>query len=517
MIEKLINFALSQRLLTVSAAALWIACGIFSVINLPVDSFPDVSNVQVQIITEPETMPTEEIEPLVTFPIQNALNGLPHIETVRSNSSFGLSVVTAIFDDNTDVYWARQLVQQRLSNLKLPPEVPHPELGPVVSTFSNVLNYYLTSTSHSLTELRTIQDWQIALPLRAVPGVANVVSYGGFEKEYQVLLKPASLRAYGLTVKKVADAIAANNENAGGKFIEQAGEEIVIRGIGRIETIEDIKDIVLKSIGGTPVRLSQVADVTIGAAFRRGSASINGNEESVTGMVLTRKGANSKEVVEKVLEKLKQIQSDLPAGVTIQTYYDQANLVDRTIETVKEVLTISSGLVVAVLFALLLNIRCSLIVTIIIPMSLLFSFALMKLTGLSANIMTLGAVDFGVIVDAGVVMVENIFRQLAADSIDHERSRRLEIVELAAKEVGKPIIFSICIIMAAFVPLRPDWHRGKNVSSPGAYLFICAIGSAHRVTYFHPNDLLHILARTPSGTSSSPSRVAEAWAPVDPG
>ncbi len=453
MIEKLIDFALSQRLVTISLAVLWIACGIFSVVYLPVDSFPDVSNVQVQIITEPETMPTEEVEPLVTFPIETALNGLPHIETIRSNSSFGLSVVTAIFDDSTDVYWARQLVQQRLNNVKLPPEVPDPNLGPVISTFSNVLNYHLTSKTHSLTELRTIQDWQIALPLRSVAGVGNVVTYGGYEKEYQVFIRPSSLRSYGLTVKGVADAIAANNQNAGGKFVEQAGEEIVVRGIGRIESIADINQIVLKSTNGTPVKVSQVADVRIGPAFRRGAASVNGADESVTGMILARKGANSKEVVQNVLRKLEQLKADLPEGVELHTYYDQSNLVDHTIDTVREVLTVSSGLVIVVLFGILFKIRCALIVAVIIPMSLLFSFILMKFSGLSANIMTLGAVDFGVIVDAGVVMVENIFRHLAEQPGTLSNQQRAHIVKLAAEEVGRPIVFSIFIIMAVFVPL----------------------------------------------------------------
>lgn len=478
MTEKLIEFALKQRFFLVSLMLLWIVVGIFSVTKLPVDSFPDVSNVQVQIITEPETMPTEEIETLVTFPIENALNGLPQIKQIRSNSSFGLSVVTAIFDDGTDVYWARNLVQQRLTIVQLPPEVPTPILGPVISTFSNILNYYVTSDRRSLTELRTLQDWQIGLGLRTVPGVANVVSYGGYEKEYQVLVSPPLLRAYGLTVKQVADSVAANNENAGGKFIEQAGEEIIIRGLGRIQNVEDIKDIVLKSVNGVPVKVSQVAEVRIGDAFRRGAASINGNEEAVTGMVFARKGANSKEVVELVRHKIKEIQSELPDDVKIEIYYDQSQLVDRTIHTVQEVLTISSGLVVAVLFALILDIRCSLIVAVVIPMSLLFSFTLMRQTGLSANLMTLGAVDFGVIVDAGVVMVENIFRHLIEAKSAGRKSDTLAIVTEAAKEVGRPILFSIGIIISVFIPLFALEGIEGRMFQPLALTYIYALVGA---------------------------------------
>lgn len=484
MIDTLITLAVKKKLLSLSAVILWIALGIFSVLNLPVDSFPDVSNVQVQIITEPETMPTEEIEALVTFPIENCLNGLPHIKTVRSNSSFGLSVVTAIFDDKTDVYWARNVIQQRLSTVELAPEVPKPVLGPVISTFSNVLNYYVTSSNRSLTDLRTIEDWDIALPLRAVHGVANVVSYGGYEKEYQVSIKPSALRGYGLTVKKVADSIAANNENAGGKFIRRAGEEIIIRGVGRIGSIEDINNIVLKSVNGTPVKLSQVSDVKIGPAFRRGASSVNGNDEAVSAMVFARKGANSKEVVEKITAKLKDIQDNLPDDVKIHIYYDQSKLVDHTIDTVKEILTVSSALVIIVLFAMLLHIRSSLIVAVIIPMSLLFSFTMMKQTGLSANIMTLGAVDFGVIVDAGVVMVENIFRHLAENNAHGKKSSKSDLILTAATEVGRPIVFSITIIIAVFIPLFALTGIEGRMFHPLALTYIYALVGALIVSLF---------------------------------
>ena len=498
MIDALVTFFLRQKLLAIAAIALWIGLGIYSVFGLAVDSFPDVSNVQVQIITEPEAMPTEEVEMLVTFPIENSLNGLPHIQIVRSNSSFGLSVVTAIFDDTTDVYWARQIVQQRLTNVELPPEVPTPTLGPVISTFSNVLNYYITSSTRSLTDLRTIQDWQIALRLKTINGVANVVPYGGYEKEYQVYIRPVDLRSHGLTVKQVADAVAANNENAGGKFIELAGEEIIIRGVGRIQSIQDIGDIVLKSVDGTPVRVSQVADVQIGAAFRRGAASLNGNEEAITAMVFARKGANSKVVVERVNHKLKEIQKNLPDDVKLHIYYDQANLVDRTIDTVREILTVSSGLVFTVLFALLLNIRSSLIIIVIIPMSLLFSFILMKESGLSANIMTLGAVDFGVIVDAGVVMVENIFRQLAEHYAHEGKSTRWHVVRVAAKEVARPIVFSICIIVSVFIPLFSLGDIEGRMFRPLALTYIYALVGALIVSLaFIPLFCLHYLPARP--------------------
>lgn len=478
MIDKLITFALSQRLLTCAAVVLMASFGVFCMMSLPVDSFPDVSNVQVQIITDCETLATEEVESLITYPIEYVMSGLAKVTNIRSNSSFGLSVVTVIFEDDTDVYWARNLVQQRLSQVELPTWAPTPQLGPVVSTFSNVYNYYLKSDTLDLTELRTIQDWYLAKRLRAVQGVGNVVSYGGYVKQYQVLVDPRLLAGYGVTLHEVVHALTRNNINAGGNFIEQANEEIIVRGIGRIETIEDIDDVVLKSVGGTPVKVHQVAKVVIGPAFRRGSASMDGKGEVVTGMVLTRKGVNTKAVVEKVRDRITELKRELPAGVELVPYYDQTELVEKTIETVKEILLFSGGLVVVVLTAVLLHIPSGLIVAVIIPLSLLFSFILMKYTGLSANLMTLGAVDFGVIVDASVVMVENIYRQLALahehDSEGHS-ANHFQVVLNAAKEVGRPIVFAIFIIVSVYLPLFSLEGIEGKMFHPLALTFIYAI------------------------------------------
>jgi len=478
MIEKLINFALNQRLLTV-AAALGLACfGIWSMLSLPVDSFPDVSNVQVQIITEPESMATEEVEALVTFPIENILNGLPKVKKIRSSSSFGLSVVTAIFDDDMDVYFARNLIMQRLfqSDKLLPDGCPKPILGPVVSSFSNVYMYYLQKPNNDQTELRTLQDWTIARRLKSVSGVANVSTYGGFVKQYQVQVDPYKLHSYKLSLNDVVTALATNNANAGANFIENAGEEVIIRGMGRIDSIDDINNILLKSVDGIPITIERVAHVEVGPAFRRGSASRNGNGECVTGIVLTRKGVNTKAVVEKVKEKVAEIQADLPHGVRIVPYYDQTELVEKTIETVKEILGFSGALVIIVLFAMLLHIPSALIVSVIIPLSLLFSFILMKYTGLTANLMTLGAVDFGIIVDAGVVMVENIFRHLAErkkDEVNDQTS--LQVIIHAACEVGRPIVFAVAIIIAVYLPLFTLEGVEGKMFHPLALTFIYAL------------------------------------------
>lgn len=480
MTDRLVEFAMKQRLAVIAITVILIVAGIISFSALPMDSFPDVSNVQVQIITEPESMATEEIESLITVPIENAMAGVPGKTTIRSNSSFGMSVVTVIFKDSMDVYFARQLVQQRLNTLVFPKGVPQPQLGPVVSSFSNVFMYYVEGPLDEI-DLRTIQDWTIAKRLRSVPGVGNVVSYGGFVKQYQVLLNPDQMKAYDINLKEVVDAVEANNSNAGGNFVEQGGEEIIIRGLGRINSISDIENILLREYQGTPIKLSQIATVTINGAFRRGSASMNGNGETVTGIVLTRKGVNTKEVVLDVEKCIHSLQTELPAGVRIVPYYNQMELVDKTMDTVKEILLFSGALVVIILAAILLQIRAALIAAVIIPLSLLFSFVMMKLTGLSSNLMTLGAVDFGVIVDAGVVMVENIFRHLAEKQHDGKQLSTSEVLETtmtAAQEVGKPILFSILIIIAVYIPLFTLEGVEGKMFQPLALTFIYSISGA---------------------------------------
>lgn len=478
MINNFISFSLQQRAVTIMLMVAVVALGVFSIFTLATDAFPDVSNVQVQIITEPESMATEEVESLVTVPIEYALNGLPFIHKVRSSSEFGLSMVTAIFEDECDVYLARQLVQQRLSTLKLSDDVPTPYLAPVLSTFSQIFMYRVSSTNHDLLDLRTIQDWDISKRLLSVPGVGNVVTYGGWVKQYKVLVAPQSLKKYSLTLRELSDALASGNKNAGANFIEQAEEEVVIRGIGRVENEKDIEDIVIKEFDGTPVTIGNVAKVKIGPAFRRGSASIDGKGEAIIGIVFSRKGANTKEVVEHVEKKLAEIQKTMPPGIKLTPFYNQKELVDKTTDTVQEILFFSGALVVIVLTAILMDIPAALIVCLIIPLSLIFSFVLMKFTGLSLNLMTLGAVDFGVVVDAGVVMVENIYRKMSMPHASDKRFDRLQIITDAAKEVGRPICFAMCIIVAVYLPLFTLEGIEGKMFEPLALTFIYALTGA---------------------------------------
>jgi len=486
MIDKLIAFALTQRVMTLLLLIAIIVLGIYSIRSLPTDSFPDVSNTQVQIITDPDNLATEEVESLITIPIEYALNGLPFIQKVRSSSEDSLSVVTAIFEDGCDVYLARQLVQQRLNTLSLPPGIPQPQLGPVVSSFSQVFMYVVTSDEHNLIDLRTIQDWTIAKRLLAVQGVGNVVTYGGWVKQYQVLIDQYKLRSYKLTVKDVLDAVSNSNVNAGGSFIEVGDEEVIIRGLGRVRSVEDISNIVLREVNGTPILVRYVADVNVGPAFRRGSASRDGEGEAVVGIVMSRKGANTKTVVEQVEKRVKEIQKTLPRGVKIKAFYNQKELVDKTTETVSEILLVSGGLVIIILAGILLHLRISLIVSVVIPLSLLFSFIMMKFTGLSANLMTLGAVDFGIVVDAGVVMAENILRKL---SLAHERADEagkpidsLPIIMSAAQEVGRPITFATLIIISVYLPLFTLEGVEGKMFHPLALTFIYALCGALAVS-----------------------------------
>lgn len=475
MINNLISFSLQQRAVTIILMLAIIALGMYSIFTLSTDAFPDVSNVQVQIITEPESMATEEVESLVTVPIEYALNGLPFIQKVRSSSEFGLSLVTAIFEDDCDVYLARQLVQQRLATLKLADDVPTPYLAPVLSTFSQIFMYRISSSDMNLTDLRTLQDWDIAKRLLSVPGVGNVVTYGGWIKQYKVFVDPPSLKKYNISLRELSSAISAGNKNAGANFIEQAEEEVVIRGIGRVQNKQDIEDIVIKEFNSIPVKVGDLAKVEIGKAFRRGSASINGEGEAIIGIVYTRKGANTKEVVAKVEAKLEEIQKTVPKGVKLTPFYNQKELVDKTTETVKEILFFSGALVIIILSAILMDIPAALIVCVIIPLSLIFSFVLMKFTGLSLNLMTLGAVDFGVVVDAGVVMVENVYRKMSDVKSSGEKFDRLKTITQAAQEVGRPICFAMCIIVAVYLPLFTLEGVEGKMFVPLALTFIYAL------------------------------------------
>lgn len=477
MIEKLTEYAIKQRLIILILTAVIVGVGVYSAVNLPIDAFPDVTNVQVQVFTEVPTLAALEVEKMISFPIESVMNGIPGVEQVRSLSKNGLSIVTVVFSDSTDIYFARQQVFERLklAEGRLPEGLASPEMGPITTGMGQVYQYLVEGTGKSITDLRTIQDWDVKYQLRTVPGVTDILSFGGFVKQYQVLVNPAKLLAYHIHLRDVLDALAKNNANAGGGFIEHSSEQYIVRGIGLIKTPQDIENIVVRAEKGTPVYIRNIADVVVGPEVRQGAVTMNGKGEVVTGIVLQLKGENSRAVITKVKEKVKEINKSLPEGVKVSSYYDQAELVEKSVGTVKEALLEGMLLVILVLSLFLGNVRSALIVTLTIPVSVLIAFMLMRQQGLSANLMSLGglAIAIGMMVDGSVVMVENIFRHLTEGA--HEHQSVSEVVLRSAKEVARPIAFAIGIIIIVFLPLFTLQGTEGKMFTPMAFTITFAM------------------------------------------
>lgn len=465
MINAVIDFSLNNRLLVI---ALWIiAClfGLDALRKLPIDAVPDVTNVQVQVLANSPGLAPEEVEKFITTPVETAMSGLPAVEEVRSVSKFGLSVVTVVFHEGTDIYWARQLVGERLVEAReaIPEGYGEPEMGPISSGLGEIFQFEVhgepmcpaggpdTEACYTPMELRTVLDWLIAPKLRAVPGIVEVNSFGGELKTWQVTLDPQRLNSRKLSVAQVSEALGANNRNVGGGYIEQQGEQYLIRGEGLIQVPEDIADIVLSHDShGDPVYVRDVAHVEFAPVIRQGAVTRDGKGEAVIGIAMMLMGANSRTVVEAVKTRAAEVGETLPPGVTLEVFYDRTDLVKRTIKTVATNLVEGGILVVAVLLLLLGNLKGGLIVAFSIPVSMLVAFTCMNLAGLSGNLMSLGAVDFGLIVDGSVVMIENIVRVLSHPNpaIPHR-----ERVRGAAKQVARPVVFAVGIIAIVYLPI----------------------------------------------------------------
>ncbi|MHB1071304.1 MAG: efflux RND transporter permease subunit [Gemmatimonadaceae bacterium] len=476
----IIGFVLKQRLLVLALTSLLVGVGIWSALRLPIDAVPDVTNVQVQINTNAAALPPTEVERQVTLPVELAMFGLPNLAEIRSISKFGLSQVTVVFDEGTDIYFARQQVQERLqlAREEIPDGYGTPEMGPISTGLGEVFQYSIEADSGSgvdATGLRTLQDWVVAPQLRAVRGVAEVNAFGGFEKQYQVLVRPDALVQYDLTLQQVLAAVAANNQNAGGGYITQGAEQLVIRGVGQVQDLDQIRNVVVASRGGTPVRVADIADVAIGSTIRQGAVTKNGTGEVVTGIVMMRMGENSRTVVGAVKEKFAQAARSLPEGVRLVPFYDRAELVNRTISTVEKNLVEGAVLVVAVLFLLLGNIRAALIVALAIPLSMFFALSAMVKAGIAGSLMSLGAIDFGLVVDGSVVMVENSMRRLG-----HRKPGEsfLHTVLESCAEVGRPILFGIGIIIIVYLPiLTLEGVEGKMFRPMALTVVFALVGS----------------------------------------
>lgn len=451
MLKNIIIFSVRQKFVALALVILMAAGGYFSLLQLPINSIPDVTPVQVLVITKAGRFSPFDVERLVSYPIETAMNGLPDVAQVRSISQFGLSAVTIEFNEGTDIYFARQMVSQRIQAVadELPPGVSNPQLGPISTALGEIYQYVVSGENYSLTALREIQDWLIAPQLKVVKGVTEINSFGGFVKQYDVVIQPGRLRTFGIGISDVLDAIANNNSVSGGNYIEHNNEQYIIRGIGQINTIDDIGNIIVKNVENKPVFVRDIAELEIGTQIRQGGVTQDGKGEVVTGIVMMLRGGNGREVISGIEEKIRTINASLPPGVKIEKFYDQSDLISRTTKTLSTNLIEGGMLVIVILLLMLGEISGALIVAMVIPLSMLFAFIGMREFGLAANLMSLGAIDFGMVVDGSVVMVENIVHRLQKDkSVD-----KSSVIEDAARQVVRPIFFGVLIILMVYVPI----------------------------------------------------------------
>jgi cobalt-zinc-cadmium resistance protein CzcA len=503
-VDRLVKFSLQNRLLAMLLGVIVVVAGYWSYRALPVDAFPDVSPSLVQVFTETEGLAPEEVEKYVTYPVEVAMNGLPGVERVRSVSNFGLSVVNIYFEDGTDIYFARQLVNQKLQGAReqVPAQFGDPRLGPISTGMGLVLFYYLDDEtgSRSLEELRTIQDWFVKRQLQTVDGVTEVLGIGGYKKQFQVEVHPENLLRYGLTVGDVIERIRANNLNVGAQFIERNAEEIVVRSLGLAEAEDDLEGIVLRTKDGIPVYVRDVADVGVGGAVRRGLQTRDGVEEVVSGMVVKLYGTNSSTVIASVERKIEEINGSLPEGVRLVPYYEQKSLVEACVATVRNALVQGVAVVALIVFVFMGGIRPGLVISLAIPFSVLFAALWMGYLGISANLMSLGglAIAVGMLVDGSIVIVENVDRRLrTGEGI----GSKLRVVGEACEEVVRPIVFATLIVVTVFAPLFTLQGVEGKTFRPLAYTVALAMLGALVFALVLAPSLASVLLRNRTGSS----------------
>ena len=504
MIASLLEFSLRQRILVLGLACLLSVVGVFAFQSIPIDAYPDVTNIQVQILTDAPGLSPVEVERFITYPLELQMTGLPGLAEIRSLSKFALSQVTVVFNDDVDTYFARQLVLERIIAAKerLPKGI-EPVMAPVSTGLGEVYQYYVEGPSTGLragpnaaatdptiietelTDQRTLQDWVLRPLLKGVPGVIDVNGIGGFVKQYQVLVDPAKLRKFDLTLHDIYDAVAKNNANAGGNVLERHAERAIVRGLGLIKTLSDIESIIVKESGGTAVFVRDVAEVRIGHAVRHGAVLLNGEREVVAGIVLMIRGGNARQVVEAVKAKVEDLQQNhiLPAGTKLVPFYDRIELVTAAINTVRDALIEGIVLVVFVFFFFLGHVRSAVVVTASLIVTPLITFIVMQRMGLSANLMTLGglAIAVGEIADGSLVVVENVYRHMAQNN-GATRKSTSEVILQATKEVGRPILFGILIISVVFLPLLTLQGMEGKMFAPLAYTLVIALLASVVVT-----------------------------------
>ncbi|MEP0841888.1 MAG: efflux RND transporter permease subunit, partial [Phycisphaerae bacterium] len=477
MLNAVIDFSLHHRFLVIALCAVLAAGGAYSAAHLPLDAFPDTTPVQVQINTVAPALSPLEIERQITAPVEQAIGGLKGLHEVRSLSKFGLSQVIVTFDDSTDIYTARNLVHEQVARIELPEGLPRPQLGPTATGLGEVYHYIVTGQGKSLSELRTIQDWIIKPRLRTVPGVAEVNTWGGLERQFQVVVHPDRLLKHDLTLADVCAALRRNNAGVGGGVITRAGEALLVQGLARVGTLAEVGGIVITARDGLPIRIADVGEVVDGHEIRRGAVTYDGAGEAVLGLGFMLMGENSREVTRALTARMNEVRAALPEGVEVVDVYERTHVVDRVLSTVRRNLFEGALLVVAVLFALLGSWRAGLIVALAIPLSMLFAAGLMLRAGIAGSLMSLGAIDFGLIVDSSVIMVENSVRRLG--QVGHQPGRtRLEVVRDAAVEVRRPTLFGELIIMIVYLPILTLEDMEGKLFRPMALTVVFALAGS---------------------------------------
>ncbi|MDI3285205.1 CusA/CzcA family heavy metal efflux RND transporter [Polyangium sp. 15x6] len=459
-LSAIVAWSLENRAVVVAATLLFALFGIRSATQLPIDAVPDVTNVQVQVITTAPALSPVEVEQYVSVPVERAMAGIPNTTEIRSISKYGLSVVTVVFRDGTDIYFARQLVNERMREAQeaVPAQYGMPEMGPISSGLGEIYQFTVRHDKLTLMQLEELLDWQIAPALRTVPGIVEVNSFGGEDKQYQIVLDPKRLQAAGISVAQVIEALEKSNANAGGGYIEHNREQFVIGSDGLVKNLDDLRRVVIGATSdGVPVTMDTVADVQFGPRLRRGAASKNGEGEVVVGVTMMLLGENSRTVTQAVKERIAAIQPSLPEGTRIEPFYDRSVLVSRTIETVATNLVEGALLVIGILFLLLGDLRAGLVVALVIPLSMLFAITVMNAARLSGNLMSLGAIDFGLIVDGAVIIVENAVRRLSDRQLEIGRvlsaEERVDTVREATLEVRSASVFGEAIIAIVYLPI----------------------------------------------------------------
>ena len=484
MIDKLLHGSLSTRLLVFILAVFLAAAGWYSYKNLTIEAFPDPTDTQVQVITLYPGQPTEEVERRVSIPLERALNGVPGLFRLRSVSLFGLSMVTLTFEDGVEPLVARQQITERIPDANLPQGIS-PDLGPLATPIGEVYRYTLEGPGADPMLLRTTQDWVVRPALMRVPGVADVVSYGGLVQEVHVEPQPTRMASLGVVLDDVFQALSKASANASGGTLERGAQVFVIRSLGTFQSVDDIAKVRVGFHGGVPVKLGDVATVTVGYAPRQGVITRGDDHDGVEGIVLMRRGENPSVVLAALRDRIDELhQHALPGGIRLHPFYDRTDLVDTTLDTVFHNLAEGATLVMIVLFVFLLSIRASLVVTVVIPLSLAASFIYLRSRGMSANLLSMGAVDFGIIVDGAVILVEHVFGHCAGDAYQHKTPEaRIEAIYTAAKQVARPTLFSLLIIVAAYLPIFALQRVEGRIFAPMAHTVVSALVGAMLVSF----------------------------------